>query len=72
MFLMAKNPLVSEVSMGVSPKKNFLEVLQLHLNVNICLKWFILFSVVKGVLHLIPKINMFCALSQNNQELFEK
>ena len=26
----------------------------------------------KGVLHLLPKISMFCALSQNNQELFEK
>ena len=27
---------------------------------------------VKGVLHLLPKISMFCALSQNNQQLFEK
>ena len=26
----------------------------------------------KRVLHLLPKISMFCALSQNNQELFEK
>ena len=26
----------------------------------------------KGVLHLLPKISMFCALSQNNQQLFEK
>ena len=26
----------------------------------------------KGVLHLIPKISMFCDLSQNNQQLFEK
>ena len=26
----------------------------------------------KGVLHLLPKISMFCALSQNNQKLFEK
>ena len=26
----------------------------------------------KGVLHLLTKINMFCALSQNNQQLFEK
>ena len=29
-------------------------------------------SFVKGVLHLLPKICMFCALSQNNQQLFEK
>ena len=29
------------------------------------------YLVIKGVLHLLPKINMFCALSQNNQ-LFEK
>ena len=28
--------------------------------------------VCKGVLHLLPKISMFCALSQNNQQLFEK
>ena len=27
---------------------------------------------IKGVLHLLPKISMFCALSQNNQQLFEK
>ena len=27
---------------------------------------------LKGVLHLLPKISMFCALSQNNQQLFEK
>ena len=27
---------------------------------------------LKGVLHLLPKIIMFCALSQNNQQLFEK
>ena len=26
----------------------------------------------KGVLHLLPKISMFCAPSQNNQQLFEK
>ena len=26
----------------------------------------------KGVLHLLPKISMYCALSQNNQQLFEK
>ena len=26
----------------------------------------------KRVLHLLPKISMFCALSQNNQQLFEK
>ena len=26
----------------------------------------------KGVLHLLPKISMFCALSQNNQKLVEK
>ena len=26
----------------------------------------------KGVLHLLPKISMFCALSQNNQQVFEK
>ena len=26
----------------------------------------------KGVLHLLPKISMFCALSQNSQQLFEK
>ena len=26
----------------------------------------------KGVLHLLPKISMFCALSQNNQQLFYK
>ena len=24
------------------------------------------------ILHLLPKINMFCALSQNNQHLLEK
>ena len=28
--------------------------------------------IVQGVLHLLPKISMFCALSQNNQQLFEK
>ena len=28
-------------------------------------------NVVKGVLHLLPKISMFCDLSQNNQQLFE-
>ena len=27
---------------------------------------------LKGVLHLLPKISMFCALSQNNQHLLEK
>ena len=27
---------------------------------------------LKGVLHLLPKISMFCALSKNNQQLFEK
>ena len=27
---------------------------------------------LKGVLHLLPKISMFCAKSQNNQQLFEK
>ena len=27
---------------------------------------------LKGELHLLPKISMFCALSQNNQYLFEK
>ena len=27
---------------------------------------------LKEVLHLLPKISMFCALSQNNQQLFEK
>ena len=32
----------------------------------VCLVWF------KGVLHLLPKISMFCALSENNQQLFEK
>ena len=26
----------------------------------------------KGVLHLLPKISMFCAVSQDNQQLFEK
>ena len=26
---------------------------------------------LQGVLHLLPKITMFCALSQNNQQLFE-
>ena len=26
---------------------------------------------LKRVLHLLPKISMFCALSQNNQQLFE-
>ena len=26
----------------------------------------------KGVLHLLPKISMFCALSQNNQQIFWK
>ena len=30
------------------------------------------FIIFKGVLHLLPKISMFCALSQNNQQLFEK
>ena len=30
------------------------------------------FMVFKGVLYLLPKISMFCALSQNNQYLFEK
>ena len=29
-------------------------------------------SLLKGVLHLLPKINMFFALSQNNQQLFGK
>ena len=32
----------------------------------------ILTSMLTGVLHLQPKISMFCALSQNNQQLFEK
>ena len=27
---------------------------------------------VKGLLHLLPQKSMFCALSQNNQQLFEK
>ena len=27
---------------------------------------------LKGVLHLLPQINMFCALSQNNQHRLEK
>ena len=27
---------------------------------------------LKGLLHLLPKISMFCALSQNDQQLFEK
>ena len=27
---------------------------------------------LKGVLHLLPQINMFCALSQNSQYLLEK
>ena len=27
---------------------------------------------LKGVLHLLPRISMFCSLSQNNQQLFEK
>ena len=27
---------------------------------------------IKGVLHLLPKISMFCTLSQNNQQPFEK
>ena len=27
---------------------------------------------LKGVLHLLPKISVFCALSQNNEQLFEK
>ena len=27
---------------------------------------------LKGVLHLLPKISTFCALSQNDQQLFEK
>ena len=26
---------------------------------------------LKGALHLLPKINTFCALSQNNRQLFE-
>ena len=26
----------------------------------------------KGVLHLLPRISMFCALSQNNQQLKKK
>ena len=29
-------------------------------------------NMLKGVLHLLPKISMFCVLSQNNQHLFEK
>ena len=29
-------------------------------------------SLIKGILHLLPKISMLCALSQNNQQLFEK
>ena len=29
-------------------------------------------AAVKGVLYLLPKISMFCALSQNKQQLFEK
>ena len=29
-------------------------------------------SCIKGVLHLLLKIRMFCALSQNKQQLFEK
>ena len=28
--------------------------------------------VLKGILHLLPKIDMFCALSENNQQLFWK
>ena len=35
-------------------------------------KFLIFTSCLKGVLHLLPKITMFCALSQNNQQLFEK
>ena len=27
---------------------------------------------IKGVLHLLPKISMFSALSENNQQIFEK
>ena len=27
---------------------------------------------LQGVLHLLPKISMFCALSQNNKQLLEK
>ena len=33
---------------------------------------FLLFWLIKGVLHLLPKISMFCDLSQNDQQLFEK
>ena len=29
-------------------------------------------KIIKGVLHLLPKISMFCALSQSNQQLFWK
>ena len=29
-------------------------------------------GIIKGILHLLPKISMFCALSQNYQLLFEK
>ena len=32
----------------------------------------ILKSLIKAVLHLLPKMSLFCALSQNNQHLFEK
>ena len=28
--------------------------------------------IFKGILHLLPKISMFCALTENNQQLFEK
>ena len=28
--------------------------------------------ILRGVLHLMPKISMFCALSQNDQQPFEK
>ena len=33
-----------------------------------CIIWY----AFEGVLHLLPKIGMFCALSQNNQQLFEQ
>ena len=31
-----------------------------------------IFSAFKRVLYLLPKISMFCSLSQNSQQLFEK
>ena len=47
--------------------KGFADIKEGHIH------WLLSFNgLVKGVLHLLPKISIFCALSQNNQQLFEK